>query len=66
MFNVEAFKQSRRVITPTELIEASEKVSKRLHDQWENAPDLETREECHQGIKSLQKILLEVISETGD
>ena len=66
MFNVEAFKQSRRVITPTELIEASEKVSKRLHDQWENAPDLETRENCFQSIKALQSLLNEIIKDLGD
>ena len=66
MFNIEEFKSSRRVITPSELVDAFENVSKRLHNQWENAPDLETRENCFQGIKALQGLLNEIIKETGD
>ena len=66
MFNVEDFKSSRKVITPTELLNAFENVSKRLHNQWENASDLDTRENCFQGIKALQSTLLEVIKELGD
>ena len=66
MFNVKAFQASRKVITAAELIQAAENVSKRLHDQWENAPDLETRENCFQGIKALQSLLNEIIKDLGD
>jgi hypothetical protein len=66
VFDLEAFKLSRKVITPTQLIEASEKVNKRLHGQWENSTDLETRENCFQSVKAMQSLIIELMKELGD
>ena len=66
MYKVLEFQQSNKVVSAKQLCDAAEAVNKRLHDQWETSNDVETREQCWQGIKSLQQLMIEIIKEIGD